>query len=192
MGQETKQRVTKDMTMGEIIQKWPAAADIMQSYGLHCFGCHINLFESLEQGVLAHGMDEKIVDSILDELNNLANSKPVEEKNQKHSEDVSLTELAATKLKELAEKEGKQGYGIRVAVVKGGCAGYMYNIEFRQKQQTGDHVIESHGLKLFADDNSYNMLKGVVIDYAETLQGAGFKFENPNASASCGCGKSFH
>ncbi len=192
MDQETKQLVTKDTTIGEIIQRWPASVEIMQSYGLHCIGCQVNVFETLEQGVLGHGMDEEVVNSLLNELNDLANSEPLEERNEKPLEDVSLTELAATKLKELTEKEGKQGYGIRVAVVKGGCAGYTYNIEFEQKQQEEDHVIESHGIRLFVDDNSYNMLKGVVIDYVETLQGAGFKFENPNASASCGCGKSFH
>lgn len=196
MEQQTRQLVTKDMTMGEIIQKWPAAADIMQSYGLHCFGCHVNLFESLEQGVLGHGMSEETMNDLLNDLNKMAGgaSEIIEEKHGETEEqpDLCLTELAASKLKELIERQGKEGYGIRVSVLKGGCAGYTYSMDFAQAQQADDQTIEGHGVKLFVDNESFKMLKGVTIDYVETLQGAGFKFENPNAKASCGCGKSFH
>jgi len=200
MEQQLK-KVTKDMTMGEIIQNWPAAADIMQSYGLHCFGCHVNLFESLEQGVLGHGMSEETMNDLLNELNKMAGNGSVEMSEEKHEEqehiheeepDLALTELAATKLKELIEKQGKEGYGVRVGVLKGGCAGYTYNMDFAQAQQADDQLLEMHGVRLFVDNESFKMLKGVIIDYVETLQGAGFKFENPSAKASCGCGKSFH
>ena len=66
--------ITKDTTIGEIIQKWPASVEIMQSYGLHCIGCHVNVFETLEQGVLGHGMDEKVVDNIVKIVHNLTKS----------------------------------------------------------------------------------------------------------------------
>lgn len=192
---ETKmQLITKDMTMGDIIQKYPAAAEIMQSYGLHCFGCHVNLFESLEQGVLGHGMSEEQMSSMLSELNELAvkgaEGLPVVQAVEEP--DVVLTEVAATKLKELLEKMQRTDHGIRVQVVRGGCAGYMYNMDFAQVKQSDDTIIEQHGVPLFIDKESLNMLKGIKIDYVETLQGAGFKFDNPNAKASCGCGKSYH
>jgi iron-sulfur cluster assembly accessory protein len=193
---ETKtQLVTKDMTMGDIIQKYPSAADIMQSYGLHCFGCHVNLFESLEQGVLGHGMSEEQMHSLLNELNEVANKgeASVPAKMEENSaSDLVITEIAAAKLKELLEKMNKAGSGIRVSVVRGGCAGYMYNMDFAEIKQSDDTVFEQHGIRLFVDDQSKNMLKGVTVDYVETLQGAGFKFDNPNATKSCGCGKSYH
>ncbi len=199
MEQKTEQvtgPVMKEMTMGDIIQKWPAAADIMQGYGLHCFGCHVNLFESLEQGVLGHGMTEEVMSNLLADLNKMAGGAAVEAKAAEKIEeksDVILTEIAATKLQELLNKQEKTpDYGIRVQVIRGGCAGYMYNMDFERVQQNNDKLLEMHGVKLFFDKDSYSLLNGVTINYVETLQGAGFKFENPTAKAECGCGKSFH
>lgn len=168
----------------------------MQSYGLHCFGCHVNLFESLEQGVLGHGMSDEQMHSLLKDLNELA-SKGVPEKHDMEEaeglqEDIMLTEIAASKLRELLDKMNKQDSGIRVQVLKGGCAGYMYNMDFAETKQSDDTILEQHGVRLFVDAESLKMLKGMTIDYVETLQGAGFKFDNPNAKHSCGCGKSYH
>lgn len=190
---QTAGPVTKDMTMGDIIQKWPAAADIMQSFGLHCFGCHVNLFETLEQGVLGHGMPEETIHNLLAELNKMAGGETVVvEKKEEKEQDVILTDIAASKLKDLLDKQNRQGQGIRLQVVRGGCAGYMYNMDFAQNPVADDTVMEQHGVKLVVDSESLKMLKGVTVDYVETLQGAGFKFENPNATKSCGCGKSYH
>ncbi len=195
MEQQT-QMITKDMTMGDIIQKYPAAAEIMESYGLHCFGCHVNVFESLEQGSAGHGMSEEQMTSMLRELNELATkgtgAAAIPIVDEHAQSDVILTEIAASKLKELLEKMQKTDHGIRVSVVRGGCAGYMYNMDFAQTKQADDTVMEQHGIRLFIDNESLNMLKGMTVDYVETLQGAGFKFDNPNAKASCGCGKSYH
>jgi len=195
MPETQTQLITKDMTMGEIIQKYPTAADIMQSYGLHCFGCHVNIFETLEQGSLGHGMSEEQMNDMLAELNKLASGGSVEIKQEEKTEEnppLALTELAATKLKELLEKQGKSDHYIRVQVVKGGCAGYMYNMDFAKTPQSNDKIVTSNGIAIVIDNDSFEMLKGVTIDYVETLQGAGFKFDNPNATASCGCGKSYH
>jgi len=195
---QTTQLVTKEMTMGDIIQKWPAAADIMQSYGLHCFGCHVNLFESLEQGVLGHGMDETAMHSLLDDLNKLASGgteslAEAHAHKEEHDQELAVTDLAVSKLRELLEKQGKDSsWGIRVQAIKGGCAGYMYDMDFAQTKQANDTILEKGSVKLFVDSDSMKLLKGMTIDYVETLQGAGFKFDNPNAKASCGCGKSFH
>ena len=65
------QSITKDMTMGEIIEKFPFASEVMLSYGLHCVGCHVNPYESLENGALGHGMSDEEVNSMLQELNDL-------------------------------------------------------------------------------------------------------------------------
>lgn len=198
MEQTMQAMVTKEMTMGDIIQKWPAAAEIMQSFGLHCFGCHVNLFESLEQGVMGHGMTEETMNDLLNDLNKMAGGgemvAPQQEEVHEHKEpEIILTDIAAQKLKELLEKQNKYPeYGIRVQVVRGGCAGYMYNMDFERAQQANDTMVEEGDVKLFIDNDSFELLRGITLDYVETLQGAGFKFDNPNAKASCGCGKSFH
>jgi iron-sulfur cluster assembly accessory protein len=103
-----------------------------------------------------------------------------------------LTEVAAAKLREILEKQGKTDHYVRVQVVKGGCAGYTYNMDFAKEMQSGDIIVSSNGTAVLVDGDSYDMLKGVTIDYVETLQGAGFKFNNPGAKATCGCGKSYH
>jgi iron-sulfur cluster insertion protein len=104
---------------------------------------------------------------------------------------IALTEKAGEKVKELLEAEQKTGYGLRVQVSGGGCSGFQYGMTFEEKANDGDQVIESYGIKLFVDSQSVPLLDGVKVDYVESVQGAGFAIQNPNAKSSCGCGKSF-
>jgi iron-sulfur cluster assembly protein len=80
--------------------------------------------------------------------------------------------------------------GLRVGVRGGGCSGFQYQLAF-DEQRANDVVFESHGLKLLVDNESLEFVRGSVIDYEESLQGAGFKVNNPNVVAACGCGSSF-
>jgi len=80
--------------------------------------------------------------------------------------------------------------GLRVGVRGGGCSGFQYQLAF-DEQRDNDEVFESHGLKLLVDGDSLQYVRGSVIDFEESLQGAGFKVENPNVVAACGCGSSF-
>ena len=80
--------------------------------------------------------------------------------------------------------------GLRVGVRGGGCSGFQYQLAF-DEQRAGDVVFESHGLKLLIDAESLPFVRGSTIDYEESLQGAGFKVNNPNVVAACGCGSSF-
>ena len=80
--------------------------------------------------------------------------------------------------------------GLRVGVRGGGCSGFQYQLAF-DEQRENDTVFESHGLKLLVDNESLQFVSGSTIDYEESLQGAGFKVENPNVVAACGCGSSF-
>ncbi|MEK6887407.1 MAG: iron-sulfur cluster assembly accessory protein [Candidatus Aenigmatarchaeota archaeon] len=178
--------ITKDMTMGEIIEKYPFAAEIMLSYGLHCVGCHVNPYETLEKGAMGHGMSEEEVTSLLKELNDIAMHKEtVDLSNAK----ITITKFAAEKMSELMKSQHKEGYGLRVSVVGGGCSGKMYAMDF-DKRNDDDFVFEEHGVKIFVDSKSMEFLNGTNIDYIEGLQGSGFKLDNPNVKSSCGCGKS--
>ena len=191
---ETQTLITKDMTMGEIIEKYPFASEVMLSYGLHCVGCHVNPYESLENGALGHGMSDEEVSSMLQELNDLVktHSGKSEEKTGTTDAKVTITEFAARKINEIMKTQNKEGYALRVEVVRGGCAGYTYNMDFEKNKSDDDLVFEEHGLRMFVSPQSMEFLNGTQIDYTESLQGAGFRLNNPNVKSSCGCGKSVH
>ncbi len=104
---------------------------------------------------------------------------------------VSLTAKAIEMVKDAMEREGLQAYGIRVGVMGGGCAGFQYSMDFEKDPREGDVAFEQEGVKLYVDPMSSMYLQGVTIDYVVGLQGAGFKFVNPNARTTCGCGSSF-
>ncbi|HXN05883.1 MAG TPA: iron-sulfur cluster insertion protein ErpA [Nitrospiria bacterium] len=104
---------------------------------------------------------------------------------------ITLTEKAGTKLKEILEAEQKAGYGLRINVKGGGCSGFQYGMSFEEAAQAGDEVVEANGVKLFIDSESVPLLNGIQVDYIDSVDGAGFAIKNPNATSSCGCGKSF-
>ena len=104
---------------------------------------------------------------------------------------VVLTESAVAKIKSMIEKEGKQNYGLRFGVTTGGCAGLSYEMSLQKNSYENDHIVEQEGLKIFINDESASFIKGTKIDYIDTLKESGFKYHNPNAKSSCGCGTSF-
>ena len=89
------------------------------------------------------------------------------------------------------EAEGEQGDGLRVSVVGGGCSGYQYNLDFDKGGRPGDLEMIWGDIKVFLDPISAGYLRGTTVDYVSGLNGTGFKFENPNAKRTCGCGSSF-
>lgn len=102
-----------------------------------------------------------------------------------------LTDKAADKVKEIREAESLGEQGLRVRVLGGGCSGFTYDLFFEDETTDLDQTFESHGIKLYVDMMSYQYLDGTQIDYVEGLHGAGFKFVNPTAKSTCGCGTSF-
>jgi len=105
---------------------------------------------------------------------------------------ITLTENAVSKVKEIMGQQAPVAVGLRVSVVGGGCSGFSYSMAFENQSNGGlDDVLEFSGLKVFVDQMSLQYLEGVEIDYVETIEGAGFKFNNPNVKQTCGCGSSF-
>ena len=104
---------------------------------------------------------------------------------------LSLTSKAADKVKEIRDAEGLGEQGLRVRVIGGGCSGFTYDLFFEDETTDLDSTFESDGIKLFVDMMSLQYLDGTTIDYVEGLHGAGFKFVNPTAKSTCGCGSSF-
>jgi iron-sulfur cluster assembly protein len=104
---------------------------------------------------------------------------------------VSLTDAAALKLRELTAEETNPAVGLRVYVYSGGCSGFRYGMMIEDAPTAEDRVLESQGIKVYVDTKSLDLLTGSQIDYVDTLMGAGFTVNNPNAVAACGCGSSF-
>ncbi len=104
---------------------------------------------------------------------------------------LSITPTASDKLKKLLAEKDIPGYGLRVFVAGGGCSGLQYGMAFEQEAREFDAVVEAHGVKLYVDPTSAQYLMGAKIDYVDNLMGGGFRIENPNAMATCGCGHSF-
>jgi iron-sulfur cluster assembly accessory protein len=105
---------------------------------------------------------------------------------------VGLTPGAITKVKEILSQQTPLPTGLRIAVVGGGCSGFSYNRAFEnQINENSDNVYEFEGLKVLVDQMSEMYLDGVQVDYIESIDGSGFKFNNPNVKSTCGCGSSF-
>ena len=104
---------------------------------------------------------------------------------------LSLTDAAAGKLRELTAAETNPDVGLRVYVYSGGCSGYRYGMMLEDGPTEDDRILESNGVKVYVDGRSIDLLQGSQIDYVDTLMGAGFTVNNPNAVAACGCGSSF-
>jgi iron-sulfur cluster assembly accessory protein len=105
---------------------------------------------------------------------------------------IALTPVAVEKVKEIIAQQNPKPTGLRVAVVGGGCSGFSYHMAFEnQINENSDNVYEFDGLKVLVDQMSEMYLDGISIDYIESLEGSGFKFNNPNVKSTCGCGSSF-
>lgn len=104
---------------------------------------------------------------------------------------ITLTESAAEKVKQLMERDGREGYGLRLKVVGGGCSGLQYQLMFDREVDEWDQDSLQGGVRVLVDSKSAVYLAGATVDFVDDLSGSGFKIENPNASSTCGCGQSF-
>ena len=104
---------------------------------------------------------------------------------------IGLTPKAIEMVKEAMEAEKLVDHGLRIFVQGGGCAGFQYGLDFDEANRAGDFELEFEGLKVWVDPMSAMHLEGTVVDYVMGISGAGFKFNNPNAKTTCGCGSSF-
>ncbi len=105
---------------------------------------------------------------------------------------IEITLSASEEIQRLMTAEKlAEGSALRLYAKAGGCAGMSYGMDFEVEPKEGDRVFEIEGVKIFMDPKSYLFLKGIRMDFKESLMGRGFVFENPNAKGSCGCGTSF-
>jgi len=104
---------------------------------------------------------------------------------------ISITENAATKVRELLHAQDLDGQSLRIYIQGGGCSGFQYGFNFEEGSASDDAVLEHEGVRVVVDPMSYQYLLGAEVDYREDLEGARFVINNPNATTTCGCGASF-
>jgi iron-sulfur cluster assembly accessory protein len=104
---------------------------------------------------------------------------------------IQLTERAVDKVKEILNSQDPKPAGLRISVVGGGCSGFSYSMAFENAPGLLDKTYNYNDLRVFVDQASLLYLDGAEVDYVETLEGSGFKFNNPNVKSTCGCGSSF-
>lgn len=104
---------------------------------------------------------------------------------------VQLTETAIGKVREILDTQEPKPQGLRISVVGGGCSGFSYSMAFENTPNMLDKTYNFEGLKVFIDQASMLYLDGAEVDFVESLEGSGFKFNNPNVKNTCGCGSSF-
>ena len=106
---------------------------------------------------------------------------------------IQITDNAVSKINEILGQQEPKPHGLRISVVGGGCSGFQYSMAFESSKLPLDKVYNfNDDLKVFVDQASMLYLNDVRVDYVETLEGAGFKFDNPNVTSTCGCGSSFN
>lgn len=113
------------------------------------------------------------------------------EREKREGLNLKLTDKAIEQVKLLLAREQLEEHGLRIGVTGGGCSGFSYLLDFEKDEKPGDVTLDMGGLKVYVSTAATKYLQGTVIDYVSGLYGAGFKFSNPNATGTCGCGTSF-
>ncbi len=153
--------ITKNMTIGEVIEAYPIAAEILVNKGVHCIGCGARFTETIGEGLKSHGLSEKKIAEIVSELNKAA--KII----------IHVTPKAAKKLKALMKKEKKTGYSLRVQALNG-----KYGLDFEKTAKKNDEVIKENGLTFVIAKKTLPKVRGAKIDYIE-IPVPGFSIRGP-------------
>ena len=120
-------------------------------------------------------------------------TEQVETTEERRTDQINLSSVAATKVKSLLEQEGRDDLALRISVQPGGCSGLRYQLFFDERSLDGDQVQEyGPGVKVVVDRMSVPYLNGAMIDFVDSIEKQGFTIDNPNATGSCACGDSFH
>lgn len=182
-----QEQITPEMTIADIFSTFPhqsqKLAQAITNAGLHCVGCNAATWETLEAGMLGHGMSRSAIEALVKKLNAIL-EEPIDPST------IAFTPRGAKKFQEIATEEGIPGAALRFGQTAGGCSGFEYLLDFSDGATEDDHIFESYGVTIHVKQASLKQLLGSVIDYVDGLQGSGFKVSNPNVKSSCGCGKS--
>lgn len=166
-------QVTKTMSMGEIVAKYPQSIPIVQSVGLHCAGCMVSYIETLEQGCLGHGMSEDEIDLLVKRINQSIVEEDL-------SFPIKVTSNASEKLLEILLQDNKKDWSYRVLTISLQVPPYIsFELDFCQKPSPNDLEFTSNNVKFTIDKLSVEKVQGAIIDYDGKEGGVGFSIKNP-------------
>lgn len=188
MNKVAEKPVKLDMTIGDVVEKFPETAEVMLGYGLHCVGCAVNPYETVEQGAMGHGMSKETIDSMLADINLAVTKVPDYPVNP---EGITVSPRAIETLEVIGESENKKGFGLTIKATEVNGA-LDYELDLAEKPAEGQKTMKWDGLKLFIDDKSLALMKPSLIDYVKMEGGEGFKVTSLKPSdakkATGGCG----
>ncbi len=180
-------KIDRTMTIADILSMFPHKAQRLSkeitNAGLHCVGCQAATWETLEGGMLGHGMTNDDIERLVKRLNALLD-EPVD------MSTVTMTKRAAAKYKEILAEEGKMGWGLRFSERMGGCSGFEYSLDYSEKALPDDVVVASNDVEIHVNKGHWPNLVGSEIDFIEGLHESGFSVSSPKAKSSCACGSS--
>lgn len=160
-GKNTFSAITKDTNIGEVVQKYPETISIMMGFGLHCIGCHVSYYETIEQGCQSHGMSSEHIDKMIKEMNSVV---------EKYSkEPLQITDSAVKKLKELAKG---QDFGLRIAVSQDENRQFELSLEHKPKKE--EKTIKVKAINIFIEEQTLRFVKGSTIDFLNEKERKGF------------------
>lgn len=165
----TTNKFTGDEIISDVLLDFPEAQDILAMHGIACASCHINQYETLREGIIAH-YGAVAFEQVLGDLNDAAGEVLLDKP------EPFLTPKARDQALAFQSESGQAGYGFRIEVIREEGE-VSYFLDFEQKSQDGDKVVESEGIKLFLDPESYKYMRGKKIDFGEKEGEAGFKIE---------------
>ena len=177
--------ITSDMTIGKIVEKYPQTTDVLLGYGLHCVGCAVNPYETLEQGALGHGMNKETIESLLNEVNMVVTKKAPYPMNP---DGITLSPNAVDTIEAMMETENKIGFGLKVNATaqKGGLD---YFLDIVAEKGKDEKELEWEGIKIFVDQKSLDLINPSVIDYLNNPGAEGFKIIPLGEEPRCKCDK---
>lgn len=179
--------IHRQMTIKTILSSFPDKAQRLAqevtNAGLHCVGCQASTWETLEAGMLGHGMSEASIDQLVLRLNAILGEKV-------DQTTITISPRAAQKFLSILQEEGKEGWGLRIDEKMAGCSGVQYMLDYSEKAGEEDTIFESCNIQIHINKHKVKNLLGSLVDYVDSLHGAGFKISNPNVRSSCGCGSS--
>ena len=179
------QPITLDMTIGQVVEKYPQASEVMLGYGLHCVGCAVNPYETIEQGALGHGMVKEMIDDMLKDLNFVVTKKPAYKLNK---EGVTLSPKALENLSYIAQAEAKEGYGLKIKASKQD-KGLDYFLDLIKDPEEKDVVVIQADVRIYIDQDSLALMNPSVIDYVKGVEEEGFKIISLQPEERCACDK---
>ncbi len=170
---QTPHQFTGEEIIADVLMDFPTAHEILAAHGIACAGCHINQYESLKDGVIAHYGDE-MFETVMRDLNEAASELGHEVGGDK--KDPVITDVAKQKIIEFQKDGGQEGFGFKIEVIQE-YGDPSYFLDFQERPDRGDKVVESNGIRIFCDITSYKWLQNKRIDYKEENGEEGFKFE---------------